>query len=266
MELPGGVVVDGQRRTQCVFKSVTGAIELAIADSRETTESLPNQITKILLAAVDQIADEEPNWNILHELSIGDRQFLLRQLAIYLGHDGLWLSPRCSACGSPFDIHFQQSMLPVKTAGKHFPVVHVDTSQGHCQFRIPTGADQAAVASIDSETLGLKHLLSRLWFERGDRNVDDFKKKDFDAIDKALEQASPEVTRQVQTACPECGEINTLEIDPYKNLEIENNELLIEIHQLASSYNWSEAEILALPRARRRQYLHLIDRAKGISD
>jgi hypothetical protein len=35
--------------------------------------------------------------------------------------------------------------------------------------------------------------------------------------------------------------------------------LLLEIDQLARAYHWSEADILAIPAARRRRYLALID-------
>jgi len=37
------------------------------------------------------------------------------------------------------------------------------------------------------------------------------------------------------------------------------------VHTLAWYYHWSEAEILALPRARRQLYLSRIDRARGMT-
>jgi hypothetical protein len=36
------------------------------------------------------------------------------------------------------------------------------------------------------------------------------------------------------------------------------------VHVLASTYHWSERQILGLPRSRRRLYLDLIDRSRGV--
>ena len=37
-----------------------------------------------------------------------------------------------------------------------------------------------------------------------------------------------------------------------------------EVHTLAMQYHWSETDILSLPRERRRRYLRLIDRERGV--
>ena len=39
--------------------------------------------------------------------------------------------------------------------------------------------------------------------------------------------------------------------------------LLTDTHRIASAYGWSEAEILALPRTRRRRYADLIAQERG---
>ena len=54
-------------------------------------------------------------------------------------------------------------------------------------------------------------------------------------------------------------------IAPYGALARTPAGLLAEVHRLAWHYHWSEAEILALPRHRRQQYLRLIDAARGMT-
>jgi hypothetical protein len=42
-------------------------------------------------------------------------------------------------------------------------------------------------------------------------------------------------------------------------LKKERPRLLYEIHRIASSYHWSQQEILQLPRTLRKQYVELIE-------
>ena len=69
---------------------------------------------------------------------------------------------------------------------------------------------------------------------------------------------------QAQATCPECDAELLVEVDPYLTLSLARDEIFGEVHTLARHYHWSEAEILALPQARRRLYLGLIDRARGM--
>jgi len=74
------------------------------------------------------------------------------------------------------------------------------------------------------------------------------------------------VSASVQAACPACGAPHVIDTDPYRALSLQSaGRLLQEIHILAATYHWGEAEILALPLERRRIYLDLIDRARGMA-
>jgi len=44
----------------------------------------------------------------------------------------------------------------------------------------------------------------------------------------------------------------------FSEMKINGGQLLREIHSLAFYYHWSEAEIMGLPRDRRRAYLGLL--------
>jgi hypothetical protein len=78
-------------------------------------------------------------------------------------------------------------------------------------------------------------------------------------IEAALSAADPLTDLVLETACPYCGAANAvpfpLEESLLAALRRLGERLLEEIHLLASTYHWSEAEILALPAGRRRFYL-----------
>jgi hypothetical protein len=80
----------------------------------------------------------------------------------------------------------------------------------------------------------------------------------------ALEQAVAGLDLQIGTTCTECGGNIVAPFDVPKfvltELEAETRRLLDGVHRIASTYHWSEAEILALPRERRQAYLTRIER------
>jgi hypothetical protein len=271
MRLPGGVWQNGERRRDFAFKPLTGAVELALFGGGERGRDLsrPEQVTSALAAALLEVGGRPATPESVRSLTVGDRQFLTRQLAALLGRDGLWLTAACAACGADYDCHVEQSKLPAKPAGES-PEVEIETSLGRCRFRPLNGGDQEAVAGLDDGTRALSTLARRCLVAVGERELGpgeaaelELDEEDLASVDRALEDAAPEATVWIQAACPDCGETNQVWVDPYDCLD-GGDELFAEIHQLASSYHWSEAEILALPPKRRRLYLRLIDSDRGM--
>ncbi|MEA2563883.1 MAG: hypothetical protein QOH06_5387 [Acidobacteriota bacterium] len=249
MLLPGGIVRDGERRRSFGFRPVDGALEAALAEAAAAS-SMPKAVTSVLAAALAELGGEPVAEETVRNLPVGDRQFLVRQLSVYLGHDPVWLTATCRACGESFDFEVRQADLPVKEAGESFPYAEA----GGLRLRVPTGADQEAIAGLSDER-AVRALFERCRIEGdGDRA----------AAEAALEEVSPEVALAALASCPACGASNEVAVDPYLGLPAHSEELFAEVHCLASSYHWSEAEILALPRARRQLYLRLIDRSRGL--
>ena len=89
---------------------------------------------------------------------------------------------------------------------------------------------------------------------------------DIEAIDEALDTASPSVCDQLLVTCPECDCSQRAELDHYTLSGINERLFYDEIHTLASHYHWSEEAILNLPRKRRRLYLSLINRSAGMTE
>ena len=261
MQLPGGVKRGAELMRGFQFKPVTGELELALADCAHGDLPLARRVTKALQAALAALAGDTVNEEQVHNLSVGDRQYLMRRLACHLGLDVVWLSNDCVTCGSRFDARIEQSQLPVKDAGKGFPSVRLRFDGKSITLRVPNGADQEAIAHLsDSDALRVlvRRLSQRLpWPELSDEHIE--------AIERAVEAVAPEVTIEVSTNCPNCDASNIVTVDPYLCLTQCGQTLLQDVHTLARHYHWSESEILRLPRRRRELYLRMLDRDRAMT-
>jgi hypothetical protein len=83
------------------------------------------------------------------------------------------------------------------------------------------------------------------------------------AIEDAFESHDPLTALHLRADCPACGHGNDIDCDlealllaGFARLQ---SRLLDEVARLATSFHWSEAEIAALPRWRREQYLRRLD-------
>lgn len=265
MHLPGGLPESGALRTDFAFKGINGQLELMLAE-RNALLSLPEQVTQVLVQALDHLAGKKPKRERVAALCVGDRQFLMRQLAIALGYDSQWMNADCHACGERFDFQIQLSQLPTKAAGEGFPEFKVQTSKGKLCLRLPTGDDQVAIAHISDAQEARRVLLERCLISRNGRAVRKYPELDEDdlqQIDDAMEALAPEPVTQLGANCPTCGKPNLIALEPYELLNKKPADIFAEIHTLAWYYHWSEAEILAMPKERRNRYLALIDRSRG---
>jgi len=263
MQLPGGLVENGTRRRDWAFRPLSGALELALAEAGERAANTPAAVTQALALALDRLGGEAATPARVAGLCVGDRQFLMRELDRHLGHEGGWFQAECGQCGARFDFRIDYADLPIQDAGAGYPQAQVDMDGRQLRFRLPTGADQESLADLP-EAQARPWLLRRL---AGEPEALGTPKQDLiAAAEAALEAIAPGIVLRVQTACPECGGGNEVELDPYRALARSSDSLLREVHQIATHYHWSEADILNLPRPRRQRYLQMIDRARGMAE
>jgi hypothetical protein len=85
-----------------------------------------------------------------------------------------------------------------------------------------------------------------------------------EAVEQAMAALDPAAELHLSLTCPECGHAWPEYLDPVAFLSVEieamARQTLEEVHMLASTYGWSEAEVLALSPWRRRQYLEMATR------
>ena len=271
MQLPGGLIEMGVRRRDFAFRPLSGALELALAEIGECGEcgddalNTPQAVTRALALALDRLAGDAASAERVARLCVADRQFLMRALDVHLGHGERWLDAQCARCGARFDFYLDFSQLPVVEAGATFPHATLEIDGRARRYRLPTGADQEALAAQPEAT-------ARAWLIRaladdasGDAPAIDPDAQAIAALDAALEAVAPAVVLAVEAACPECGQANTVDLDPYRALAQASDEILRQVHEIATHYHWGEAEILGLPRRRRLHYLQLIASARGLT-
>ncbi len=268
VQLPGGFLHENRIHRQAIFRPICGETELFFQESNRKKDSIPCYVTGILAAALDKIGGIHANPFVVSQLCVADRQYLMLQLASMLEGDVFWILSSCSSCKSDFDICVKRSDLPVKKAGLGYPFATVKLDEAELTCRIPVGEDQEKIEPLaDDDAL---HLLLENCIEEVNGNapqegfIDSLTAADIGCIEDVLEDISPSVTTSLLTHCPECDAEQVVELDPYTLTGTETGNFYQEIHTLAMAYHWSEQDIMALPRSRRRTYLDLIDRSRGM--
>jgi hypothetical protein len=83
------------------------------------------------------------------------------------------------------------------------------------------------------------------------------------AVEQAMEDLAPVLDLDIDTACPECGARQAVHFDVQfyllRAIAQEQNQMLREVHRIASAYGWELDRILDLPRSERRAFVDLIE-------
>ncbi|MCP4308629.1 MAG: hypothetical protein GY788_27900 [bacterium] len=258
MQLPGGITTtDGRVEKRGRIRDIDGRLEMELWEACAGGGNRVACIDRIIDAAVEFDA-ERP---CAAELATGDRQFIMAQLSCHIANHLFWRSVACSGCDTLYDISIDLNQLPVVPAGTSYPTTTALITAGEVEVRVPNGADQAAVERIDDPMLAITELAQRCIMTPGRTLATETEARDTDlaAIDRALQEIAPQVAASVTSRCPDCGAENETAFDSTEPFFASLANPLTEFHDIAMAYHWSEAEIAALPRARRRAYLALID-------
>ena len=212
---------------------------------------LPQTVTAILAASTSLGEDE------LWALPVGTRIELLLATLALAEERALCAQRRCAneACGEPIEIELAPRELLALAEGADAEALAMHR---------PTGRDQLA------------------WQARGLGDDDDAQRQAaadlvpggeaLDAaavaeLERVLAAHDPLVCFAFDVACPYCREVRRYELDilglALDRIAERQDELLAEVHALASHYHWTEAEIAAVPRSRRARYLNLIDAGRA---
>jgi len=175
-------------------------------------------------------------------LSIVDRVAALFGTAFRVGHWPAEFVARCEGCGAPNlmrvapqEFAYRPGAGAVERNGQRYM-----QPNGHHETALAQGQDLSAT------------LLALAPGAAGPEPPDA-------EILAALEAAGPGFDTDLAYRCPSCGAANRFWFDPLDWIVRQGRGVLLEVHRLARAYGWTEAEILALPRARRQAYLALIE-------
>jgi len=267
--MPGGWSKDGGLLRELSLRPVTGTLEFAVCEVVSEIWVWPDYVSRLLSLAYMLSDGASISEDQAGSLCVADREYLLLQLARALNGDRFWVTARCAACAGRFDVALRRSELPLKPAGQGFPHLTAAVDDHVLSLRLPTGADQSRVARLqDAEAL--TSLLHCCLLEVDGGPVPPgfaatLSQGAIEAIEALMDEVSPDVGTRFSACCPDCGAEQAVGFDPFGTGAALADRLLSEVHRLACRYHWSEADILALPRARRQHYLCLIDEAQDVT-
>ncbi|MEQ9504520.1 MAG: hypothetical protein RIT81_47115 [Deltaproteobacteria bacterium] len=250
------------------LRPLTGRLEEQLLTIALADLSVPRRVTELLAAAVHSVSDRPMDVDLARAMCIGDRRLLMIELARLAMGNTFWVHPRCVGCGAQFDVRVDRRELPKKPRAEIYPEIVVDLDGRCIRLRLPSGGDQEDLAGMnacDARAFLLRRCVSEL-----DGHVPDgpwfcgLALSEVATIEEALEKAAPDVGTTMEVECPECGELQRSEFNPY-DWQPTQEPLWEEVHVLAATYHWSEGEILDLPRSKRQRYLRLIERSQGVS-
>lgn len=220
----------------------------------------PGLITTVLSQCAGQ-GDPAYWW----EQPVGARTAALLQLVTLTEQrDALPLTARCVAedCGESFEFELPWRALPAG-APESGPL-HVHLTDGRAvAMRRPTGSDlrawrNAQLASGPTSREDALRLMLNSLVLAGEARPDDEA-----TLADALEAADPLVHFTVACQCPLCDAPNEVDVDleaiALAKLVARQRALMHDVHVLASNYGWTEAQVLAVPAARRARYVALIE-------
>jgi hypothetical protein len=205
-------------------------------------------------------------WNQLSFTDVDAALLLTRQ--ILLG-ERIRADAVCPSegCGAPIEVSFYIRDYLAHHAPRQPRGVKPNTEPGWFQFedsaisfRLPVVADQLEIAHHPHPKQTLIQRCTR---------PTDLKVQQLRRVEQALEVIAPSLAGTLQGKCVECGAEVEMFFDPqqFTLRELRNQAAFIyeDIHLLAFYYQWSEAEILALPRHRRMQYAETIRQARRVA-
>jgi hypothetical protein len=206
-----------------------------------------------LARALALVADMRPAIEA-RSLPIGDRDRLLLTILTDNFGAGIGALAECPSCGTMIEITLDAGRL-AETIVEDRNLAIVLQGRDH-RLRLPSSSDIAAAAGTRSpaRTLALCCL-------EDDSAPETLSDDDVERIGHALAAAEPLLDPRIAMICPECGAEQEHGFDIaaflWDKIEARARGLLTHIHLLARAYGWSEADILALPEARRAAYLDM---------
>ncbi|HEY3004701.1 MAG TPA: hypothetical protein VGJ44_20305 [Kribbellaceae bacterium] len=211
------------------------------------------------LARPGRAADE------LLGIPVGTRDAELLGLRAALFGDVLSVRIGCPACGA--DLEFDVDATALAGAAPDADPEPLTDGDWTVRFRLPTPADLLAVrelAAAGAEDVR-RSLAARLVLDarRGDRAVraGRLPERVVHRLAEAVAAADPAADISFAMACPDCGADVRAQLDIatylWDELDAWARTTLADVHALASSYGWTEPDVLALSPLRRRYYLEL---------
>jgi len=282
--LPGGYVDEtGVLHRQVELAPLSGHEEELLADRRFPGGA--TLVTVILSHCVRRLGNISPvPVELVRRLLVADRHYLLLRLRAITFGAQVQATARCpwADCSKKVDIDFSLQDIPIQESQAQGPLYTMqlspeaafkdETGEAYraVTFRLPNGEDQEVVAPLvaGDAARAFAVLLGRCiqsigpWEHPSEALLRRLSPLAQQEIERRIAAAAPQVELAMEAQCPECGHDFTVPFDPQEfflgELRISRDLLDREVHYLAYHYHWSEQEIMAMPRDKRRRYIAVL--------
>lgn len=276
--LPGGYWLNGTCHREASLSPLNGEDEAFLLElggplrpAQWTTALLTRCMVR--LGSLDRITEKD-----VRSLTVGDREALLLHLRRLTLGDRLQCVLDCPSkgCGEKMDLDLRISslLLPIYPSPQedYELLLSSDERAYKVHFRLPTGADQEAIAGLAEIDLGaaaeqlLHHCVKSITVE-GHNHLRDIPLAVARQLSSIIAELDPQAELLLDLTCPECGNRFSALFDTasyfFQELSSRIEHVYREVHVLAFYYHWSEAEILSMTPGKRQRYLELLDEELG---
>lgn len=206
-------------------------------------------------------ADPELSWEALAALPIGERDSRLMQLREWSFGSALSSLATCPACRQDLELSF--SIDDLRIPRPETQTLSLEMGDYRVEFRLLNSADLEGLEGVDeARTHLLRNCLEGAWYRGKKRAFSRLPASVLDAVIQRMSDADPQADVHARLSCPSCGHTWEVLFDIvsffWEELERWVRRTLREVHLLASTYSWCEADILALSPWRRHYYLQMV--------
>jgi hypothetical protein len=173
--------------------------------------------------------------------------------------ESLRCTGRCPKCGEAVEVDLPVAeLIPVSVPETGLRMVHEDLE---IQYRLPTGTD--LLAAEDERALAERCVITaRRTADGSEVDVASLPTSALMRMGEAMAEVHPAAGLEVDVTCEACGGRWDAGLDiaafVASLVRVDALRVVAEVHALAVAYGWTEAEVLAVPRPRRRRYLELV--------
>jgi hypothetical protein len=212
------------------------------------------------------VAHPSDGWAALSGLSIGERDERLLTLREESLGSRMHAYARCPACSAELTFDLEAANLrATATATEYADGGAVRVDDAFARFRMPTTVDFVDLPSTLDLATVRRFLAQRcvLAAMRGSDPIPPEALPDelIDAVSEEMSGLDPLNDTTLNLACPDCEQRWSASFDIaaflWEEVTVLARRLLLDVHVLAHSYGWREAEILSMTATRRDAYLQL---------
>jgi hypothetical protein len=274
-QIPSGCWRNGEYLSEARLRPLRGQDEAFLLDAGEALTA-PQRVTALLARCILRLGvEQEITPEIVRNLTVGDREALLLHLRRITYGDRLPCLLSCASvsCGERLDLELNvnELLLPPHALPRKWHEISLMVGEKNYQvrLRVPNGLDQELVAQgswsdlKEAENFLLQRCVETVSTEdRSSIPMEDWSAELADRIGNMMSELDPQAEILLVLQCPVCRQSFTGEFDAgaylYQELCGHIPYLYREVHQMARSYHWSEAEILRMTPRKRSVYLNLL--------